>query len=114
MLQNVVCRDAAGRLGATVHASFAAIAYSPSTGKWAYTSGCQDLATAQNNALDRVGTIDARLAIWVENGYAALAKTAAGRYAWAWSATSRADAEQRAKNFLGEDAAIVCWVYSGT
>jgi hypothetical protein len=100
-------------VGSAAEARFAAIAYSPQTGKWAYAHGAGDRATVQNNALDRCNTVDARLAVWVENGWAALAKNAKGAYAWSWSGNSRAEAEASALQKAGPGASIMCWVYSG-
>lgn len=101
-------------IGTVARADFAAIVYSPQTGRWAYAAGYKDLAACQNNALDRCGTIDARIPVWVENGWAALARTENGAYGWAWSGNSRAEAEANALKNAGAGATIVCWVFSGS
>jgi len=102
-----------GAIAAAAEADFAAIAYSPATGEWGYAHGPQSLATVQNAALDKCNKVDARLAIWVQNGWAALAKAPNGTYGWSWSATSRAEAEAAAKKQAGDGATTVCWVFSG-
>lgn len=101
-------------IGSAAWADYGAIAYSPQTGKWGYSYGYYYLSDAQNNALSRVDSSDARVAVWVENGWAALAKDSKGNYGWGWSTNSLADAEAFALSHVGADGSIVCWVYSGT
>ncbi len=53
--------------------SFAAIAYSPTTGEFHYAYGYDDRWSAQKAALDRCKAKDARIVAWVNEGFAALA-----------------------------------------
>ena len=97
--------------------AYAAIAYSPSKGVWAYANGCSCQAEAERLALKRCQACDAEIYTVVRNGYAALAIGDHGWTGYAWSGNSRCDAENRAlgavrKNDCG--ARILCWVYSGT
>jgi hypothetical protein len=52
--------------------SFAAIAYSPKTGEYAYAYDLRSRSAAENAALEKCGE-DARLACWVSRGFCALA-----------------------------------------
>jgi Domain of unknown function (DUF4189) len=100
-------------IGTMAWADFAAIAYSPQTGAWGSAYGHSYQSSAQNDALARCNASDGRVAVWVENGWAALARNADGTYGWGWSGNSRAEAESIALNNVGEGAYIVCWVFSG-
>jgi hypothetical protein len=53
--------------------SFAAIAYSPATGKYGYGYNYRNRSAAEKAALDNCGTEDARIACWVNRGFCALA-----------------------------------------
>jgi hypothetical protein len=53
--------------------SYAAIAYSPSTGKFAYSYDRRSRKEAEKEALEKCGAPDATIACWVNRGYAALA-----------------------------------------
>ena len=53
--------------------SFAAIAYSPSTGKFGYAYDRSSEASAQDGALKDCGAADATIACWVNRGFCALA-----------------------------------------
>src|SRR5689334_18039589 len=83
-------------LSASAWADFGAIAYSPDTGRWGYSYGFYWQSDASNDALARCNAADARVVVWVQNGWAALAVGDDGAYGWGWSASSRADAESRA------------------
>jgi len=52
--------------------SFAAIAYSPTTGKYAYAYDLRSRSAAEKDALEKCGE-DAHLACWVNRGFCALA-----------------------------------------
>ena len=53
--------------------SYAAIAYSPSTGKYAYSYDRKSRKAAEKEALEKCGAPDATIACWVNRGFAALA-----------------------------------------
>src|ERR1017187_5206665 len=53
--------------------SFAAIAYSPATGKYGYGNNYRSRSAAEKAALDNCGAEDARIACWVSRGFCALA-----------------------------------------
>jgi hypothetical protein len=53
--------------------SYAAIAYSPSTGKFAYSYDRRSRKEAEKEALEKCGAPDATIACWVNRGFAALA-----------------------------------------
>jgi len=53
--------------------SYAAIAYSPSTGKYAYAYNLRSRKAAEKAALEKCDAPDATVACWVNRGFAALA-----------------------------------------
>ncbi|OAI46170.1 hypothetical protein AYO44_11790 [Planctomycetaceae bacterium SCGC AG-212-F19] len=53
--------------------TYAAIAYSPSTGKYGYASNYGSRWSAQNAALRNCPVADAKIVTWVHNGFCALA-----------------------------------------
>ena len=53
--------------------SYAAIAYSPSTGKFAYAYDLRSRSAAEKAALEKCGAPDATIACWINRGFAALA-----------------------------------------
>lgn len=55
------------------HNSYAAIAYSPATGKYAYAYDCRSRAVAEKAALEKCGADDATIACWINHGFCALA-----------------------------------------
>src|SRR3981189_1137450 len=55
------------------HNSYAAIAYSPATGKYAYAYDCRSRAAAEKAALEKCGADDATIACWINHGFCALA-----------------------------------------
>jgi len=55
------------------HNSYAAIAYSPATGKYAYAYDYRGRAAAEKAALEKCGAEDATIACWVNHGFCALA-----------------------------------------
>jgi uncharacterized protein DUF4189 len=55
------------------HNSYAAIAYSPGTGKYAYASDYRSQKAAEKAALEKCGADDATIACWVHHGFCALA-----------------------------------------
>jgi hypothetical protein len=97
-------------------ADFAAIAYSPSTGAYGYSYGFASLAGARAEALAHCRGDDARVVVWVENGYAALALgDRRGAYGWGW-AFNRGEARARALNQCAArttGAYVAVSVYSG-
>jgi hypothetical protein len=52
--------------------TYAAIAYSPSTGKWGYSYNYGSRWSAERAALSRCEGKDARIVAWVNNGFCAL------------------------------------------
>ena len=55
------------------HNSYAAIAYSPATGKYAYATDYRSRKAAEKAALKKCGADDATIACWVNHGFCALA-----------------------------------------
>jgi hypothetical protein len=53
--------------------SYAAIAYSPSTGKFAYAYDLRSRSAAEKAALEKCAAPDATIACWVNKGFCALA-----------------------------------------
>src|SRR4051812_10555301 len=53
---------------------FAAIAYSPSTGKYGYSYNYRSRSAAESAALEHLPQPDARIVCWVQAGFCALAK----------------------------------------
>jgi hypothetical protein len=53
--------------------SFAAIAYSPATGKYGYAYNHRSRSAAEKAALEKCGAEDASVACWVNRGFCALA-----------------------------------------
>ncbi len=53
--------------------TYAAIAYSPATGKWGYAYDCDSRSSAEEAALSRCKAPDACIVTWVHNGFCALA-----------------------------------------
>jgi hypothetical protein len=53
--------------------TYAAIAYSPETGKWGYAYNCGSRGQAERMALSNCPQSDARIVCWVHNGFCALA-----------------------------------------
>ena len=100
-------------MSASVRADFGAIAYSPETGQWGYSYGFDCQEDSQNDALSRCNADDAQIAVWVENGWAALAVGDDGAWGWGWSSSSREDAEARALQVTDNNPRIACWIFSG-
>ncbi len=94
---------------------YAAIAYSPSTGciGWSYGESCPEYAKAR--ALEYCNASDARIAVWVRNGYCALAKGNGPGYFYGWGCT-KCQAELNAVLPCAKEtsgAHVVRWVFSG-
>lgn len=78
--------------------SYAAIAFSPSTGQWGYGNGYSTRAAALQRARNECGASDART-FWTKNAWIALAVSDQdpGGYGWAWASTA-AQARAKARN----------------
>jgi hypothetical protein len=92
--------------------TYAAIAYSPSTGKWGTGQGYPWLNRARERALAECDADDARIIGWVENGFIALALgDDVGAYGYGSSsnsATARAIAlRECAKRTTGAHVVVV-------
>jgi hypothetical protein len=83
--------------------SYAAIAYSPSTGKYAYSYDRRSRKAAEKEALEKCGAADATIACWVNRGFAALA-LGADKSCWGsgWKYGDGANSKQ-AENTALED-----------
>jgi len=95
---------------------FAAIAYSPVTGRLGYAFGFGCLQDAENDALRRCCAADARIVAWVQSGWVALAVGDNGAYGFAWSTRSLADAQRSALQNcapFGCNPYIAAWAASG-
>ena len=90
-------------------ADYAAIAYSPTTNSWGYAAGHWSRADAENAAKSKCDGADARITVWVRNGWAALAIGDDGVRGWGWSTSSLNDAKYRAIQNAGPNASILFW-----
>jgi hypothetical protein len=68
---------------------YAAVAFSPSTGRWGYANGYTTRAAAMARARAECGARDA-LVKWTKNAWISLAVSdrSAGGYGWAWASTA--------------------------
>jgi len=94
---------------------YAAIAYSPATGKYGYSYNFTTLADAQRRALAHCPAKDARVVVWSKEGYCALATGKDGSYGWGYGTTAaQAQAHALAEcNKLTTECHILQTVYSG-
>jgi hypothetical protein len=83
--------------------SYAAIAYSPSTGKYGYSCNLRSRALAEKIALEKCDAEDARIVTWVNKGFVALA-VGSDKSCWGvgWSYGNGAS-NTKAKDFALED-----------
>jgi Domain of unknown function (DUF4189) len=96
--------------------TYAAIAYSPSTGAYGYGYGFSSRAAAELEALDQCSGRDARVVVWTRNSYCALAVGDDGAYGSAWGTSpsiARNIALQKCRDNDGVRPHIVVTVYSG-
>ena len=93
-------------------AAYAAIAYSPSTGSFGYSYECDSQYQAERIAISKCSGSDARVEVWVSNGWVALACNDRGQWGTGWSTDSRAGAEMHALKGV-PDGRILCWAFSG-
>ena len=94
--------------------SFAAIAYSPKTGKFGYSYEYGSRAAANQAALKHVPEPDAEIVAWTRNAYCALAKGDDG-YGAAWgdsAAQARANALAACAKHTTGGKVLVC-VFAG-
>jgi len=96
--------------------TYAAIAYSESSGRYGYSYGYGNRAGAEDRAITECKADDAKVVIWCRNAYAALAVSDEGAYGYAWATTERqakAIASQKCRDFGGVNVRIAVSVYSG-
>src|SRR5205814_6412070 len=67
--------------------TFAAIAYSESTGRYGYSYGYSTRAAAENRAISECNADDASILVWGRNAYVALATSDNGAYGYAWASS---------------------------
>jgi hypothetical protein len=94
---------------------FVAIAYSPSTGGYGYTSAALTLPAAEAAAIANCGACDARIVVWVENGWAAFAVSPNGAIGYGISRLSLAQAEAIALSGCAQTdcpGSVVAWAAS--
>jgi hypothetical protein len=82
---------------------YGAIAYSQSTGKYAWSSGYENRAAAERVALDQCLAPDAAILAWAKNGYIALALGEGKAWGAAWNENQQA-AERQALQFCRQHA----------
>lgn len=93
---------------------YAAIAYSPQTGAYGYSYNAGSRSSAERSALNRCRARDARVVVWVKNGWAALARNRYGAWGTAWSSRSKSHATDLARrNVRGGGGRTHVWVNSG-
>jgi hypothetical protein len=97
-----VVRAAEEPPGEEPHGTFAAIAYSPETGKYGYASECKTKQAAEQEALRRCAGPNARIVTWVHNGYCALAVGDKGAWGGGWSAGKDASSTAAKEHSLAE------------
>jgi hypothetical protein len=96
--------------------TYAAIAYSESTGRYGYSYGYSTRAAAENRAISECNTDDAQILVWGRNAYVALALSDEGAYGWAWASSegqAKRLALQKCRDYGGTSARIAVCVYSG-
>lgn len=101
-------------LAPSLHAanSYAAIAYSPSTGQWGYGNGYPSQAEAVARARAECGRADAKTS-WAKNAWIALAISdrSPGGYGMAWATTAsgaRSRAIAQCRKFNPDARVVVC------
>jgi hypothetical protein len=116
VLSAVAALSSASQARADFGDTFAAIAYSPSTGHVGYAYNASSQRAAERAALEQCNRSDAEVVVVVKNGYAALAVGEDGSYGYAWG-SSRAIAEsialQKCLEVGGVRPRIVLSIYSG-
>jgi hypothetical protein len=96
--------------------TYAAIAYSESSGRYGYSYGYSTRAAAEDRAVTECNTDDAKVVIWCRNAYCALAVSDEGAYGYAWATTERqakSIASQKCRDYGGVKVRIAVSVYSG-
>ncbi len=96
--------------------TYAAIAYSKSTGHYGYGYGYYTLAAAELEALSNCEGDDAQIVVWSCNNWCALAIGDDNAYGWYWAGTSyeaRAGAVLECQKNTSSDHIKVIVVYSG-
>ena len=74
--------------------SFAAIAYSPATGKYGLAYDCRNRKSAEKEALGKCGAVDARIVSWVNEGVCTLA-LGADKSCWGVGQSKNNDSEAK-------------------
>lgn len=77
---------------------YAAVAWSPSTGRYGYSYNCRTYELARAMALEYCNASDARIVIWTRNGYIAIARGYGRSIGWARAS----DAETARRLALGQ------------
>lgn len=96
--------------------TYAAIAYSKSTGHYGYSYGYYSLAAAELEALAQCDGDDATIKVWSRNDWCALAIGDDGALGWYWGDTSyeaKAGAVLECRKYTDGDHIRVIAVYSG-
>jgi hypothetical protein len=95
---------------------FAAIAYSQLTGQYGYASRANNLTDAEANAVANCGAADAQVVAWVQNGWAAFARSSDGRtFNYGVSGRSLESAQNMALRGVerhGNGGILVAWAAS--
>lgn len=93
--------------------TYGAIAYSPSTGRYGYSSGYGGQQQATIAALGycaSTGAPDCRIAVWYRNAWGALARGSNGAWGWGWG-TSREGANYQALKGCNDHGGASCKIY---
>jgi hypothetical protein len=96
--------------------TYAAIAYSESTGRYGYGYNYSTRTAAENRALNECDADDAEVVVWGRNAYVALAVSDNGPYGYAWGTTeaiAKRIALQKCRDYGGRNAYVAVSVYSG-
>lgn len=94
---------------------FAAIAYSPATGRTGWSHSYSDLGDAETAATNACNETDAVIVAWSKNAWCSLAVADDGSYGWSWGNTQEeAETAALAGCTEGSPAHIAVSVFAGT
>ena len=95
---------------------FAAIAFSQSTGSYGYGYGFDARSGAENEALAQCSGDDAKVVVWVKNGWCALAVGDDNAYGYGWAedlGTARKIALAECRKRTTNSRVVICVSHEG-
>jgi hypothetical protein len=108
----VTNRDAGIAAHQLLRHRFGAIAYSASTGRFGWSFGQDDEATAEQMALGYCEAPDAAIVVWGEDSFIALALGDDGTFGWAWGGKQEEVAARAIASCPGANARLVVLIHS--